>query len=131
MASDLTSSSDSPDDIRAPVQLIEQGGAKLVAPDGVPTAIPQPISELFLLLLNSVRGDQAMTAVRQQRQLTTGRAGKLLGVSIPFLRKLLKKGEIRFHMVGSHYRLEIRRCIGLYAPSGDHLAAARCDGARR
>ena len=68
MASDLTSSS--------------------VAPDGVPTAIPQPISELFLLLLNSVRGDQAMTAVRQQRQLTTGRAAKLLGVSIPFLRKL-------------------------------------------
>jgi excisionase family DNA binding protein len=107
MAADSTGSSDSLDDIRALVQLIEQGDAKLVAPGGLPLAIPRRISELLTVLLKNVPGEPAITSEPQQRQLTTGRAAKLLGVSRPFLRDLLRNGDMRFHMVGTHYRIDI------------------------
>jgi excisionase family DNA binding protein len=42
------------------------------------------------------------------QQLTTQRAANILGVSRPFLVRLVENGDIPFHMVGSHRRIYLR-----------------------
>jgi excisionase family DNA binding protein len=41
----------------------------------------------------------------EQEEFTMIEAGKILGISRQFLVRLLEKGEIPFHMVGTHRRM--------------------------
>lgn len=85
--------------------LIQEGSAKLVGPDGRQVAIPPPVHELFLVILNNLQAGRAVSIVPEHQQLTTQRAANILGVSRVFLVGILESGEIPFHMVGSHRRI--------------------------
>jgi excisionase family DNA binding protein len=89
-------------------QLIQAGNAKLVGSDGRQIAIPQPVHDLLLVILNTLNTGKAISIVPEHRQLTTQRAANILGVSRVFLVGLLKGGEIAFHMVGTHRRIYLR-----------------------
>lgn len=43
--------------------------------------------------------------VAENHELTTQRAANILGVSRPFLVRLLEENKVPFHMVGSHRRV--------------------------
>jgi excisionase family DNA binding protein len=89
-------------------RLVQEGGAKLVAPDGRQIEIPEPVHELLLLILKNLQAGRAISIVLEHHQLTTQRAGDILGVARPFLVPLLENGDIPFHMVGSHRRIYLR-----------------------
>ena len=89
-------------------RLIQRGGAMLVGPDGRQVAIPDPIHDLLLVILKNLQAGKAISIVPEHRQLTTQRAADILGVSRPFLVRLLENCEIPFHMVGSHRRIYLR-----------------------
>lgn len=89
-------------------RLIQAGGAKLVGSDGRQIAIPQPVHDLLLVILNNLQAGKAISIVPEHRQLTTQRAANILGVSRVFLVGILESGEIPFHMVGSHRRIYLR-----------------------
>jgi excisionase family DNA binding protein len=89
-------------------RLVQEGGAKLVAPDGRQIEIPEPVHELLLVILKNLQAGRAISIVPEHHQLTTQRAGDILGVSRPFLVRLLENGDIPFHMVGSHRRIYLR-----------------------
>jgi excisionase family DNA binding protein len=89
-------------------RLIQRREARLVGPDGREIAIPEPVHELLLLILNNLQAGNAISIVPEHRQLTTQRAANILGVSRPFLVRLVEDGEIPFHMVGSHRRIYLR-----------------------
>jgi excisionase family DNA binding protein len=52
-----------------------------------------------------------VTILQNRHELTTVEASKIVGVSRQFLIQLLEKGEIPFHMVGTHRRIYVRDVI--------------------
>lgn len=86
-------------------RIVQHGDAKLVGPDGRQVAIPEPVHDLLLVILKNLQAGKAISIVPEHQQLTTQRAANILGVSRPFLVRLLENGDIPFHMVGSHRRI--------------------------
>jgi len=89
-------------------QLIQAGNAKLVGSDGRQVAIPEPVHDLLLVILNNLQAGKAISIVPEHRQLTTQSAAGILGVSRVFLVGLLENAEMPFHMVGTHRRIYLR-----------------------
>jgi len=89
-------------------RLVQRGNAKLVGPDGIQIAIPEPVHDLLLMILKNLQAGKAVSIVPEHQQLTTQRAANILGVSRPFLVRLLENGDMPFHMVGSHRRIYLR-----------------------
>jgi excisionase family DNA binding protein len=69
-----------------------------------------PVSlEGFLVKVTAgLREGRSVAIVQDDAQLTTVEAARTLGVSRQFLIGQLEKGEIPFHMVGTHRRLYAR-----------------------
>jgi excisionase family DNA binding protein len=112
MASTLTDPISIPEAQEAQIRdlrrLIQQGSAKLVGPDGHQVEIPEPVHDLLLTILKNLQAGKAISIVPEHQQLTTQRAADILGVSRPFLVRLVEDGDIPFHMVGSHRRIYLR-----------------------
>ena len=89
-------------------RLIQEGSAKLVGRDGRQLELPDTVQELLLKILKSLQACKAVSIVAEHQELTTQRAANILGVSRPFLVRLLEEGHIPFHMVGSHRRIYLR-----------------------
>ncbi|SRR5436309_9392322 len=82
--------------------------AKLVGPDGKTTVLPNNIYSFLHRLLAELKAGSSVTILQAKASLTTVEASKLLGMSRQFLIGLLDKGEIPFHMVGTHRRIYAR-----------------------
>lgn len=79
----------------------------LVKMDKRETMITFPFSAIKLLheILTQMAEGNAVTLIPIHAELTTQEAANLLNVSRPFLIKLLEKGKIPFHKVGTHRRI--------------------------
>jgi len=89
-------------------RLVETGVARLVGPDGRHVELPHSVQELLLKILKNLQAGRAVSVLAEHQEVTTQRAANLLGVSRPFLVRLLEEGHIPFHMVGSHRRIYLR-----------------------
>lgn len=63
------------------------------------------IFALFKQVVSSLASGKAISIVPYDALLTTHQSAHILNVSRPYLISLLEKGEIPFHMVGSHRRI--------------------------
>ncbi len=82
--------------------------AKLVGPDGRAEILPNNLYSFLLRLLADLRAGQTVTLLQNRHELSTIEASKVLGMSRQFLVRLLDRGEIPFHMVGTHRRMYAR-----------------------
>lgn len=76
---------------------------------GVQSGQQVPLTEnalnYLLAILDEMAKGNALRVVPVQAELSTYEAAELLGVSRPFLIRLLEKGEIPFRVVGRHRRI--------------------------
>lgn len=89
--------------------------AKLIGPDGTAEILPNNVSSFLYRILADLKAGYSITILQNRAQLTTIEAGKLLGMSRQFFVELLKKGEIPFHMVGTHRRMYVRDVLAYKA----------------
>lgn len=87
---------------------LREAEAKLVGSDGRSEALPNNVYSFLLRLLADLRAGQSVTILQSRHELTTVEAGKILGLSRQFLVQLLEKGEMPFHMAGTHRRIYVR-----------------------
>jgi excisionase family DNA binding protein len=94
---------------------LREAEAKLIGLDGKTEILPNNLYSFLLRLLADLRAGQSVTILQNRHELTTVEAGKILGVSRQFLIQLLEKGEIPFHMAGTHRRIYVRDMIAYKA----------------
>ena len=110
---------------------LRQVEAKLIGPDGKTEILPNNLYSFLLRLLADLREGRAVTILQNKHELTTMEAGKMLGVSRQYLIQLLEKGEIPFHMTGTHRRLYVRDVIAYKAKRDAERHKTLNDLARR
>jgi len=81
--------------------------ARLIAPDGETTEIPESVFHALQLVVQSMARGQTITLMPHDKDLTTQEAANLLRVSRPHLIKLLDQDAIPHHKVGTHRRMRI------------------------
>ncbi len=94
--------------IRELNQMLRLGSPALIGCDGKRMELPGAVFRLLKDIARSMQLGQAMVLVPENQPLTTQRAADLLGVSRPFLIKLIDSGEIRSHKAGSHRRIYLQ-----------------------
>lgn len=90
---------------RALRRLVQNSSAKLVGKAGESVAIPASLRTLLAEIARNMEAGKAVSVVAEHHELTTQRAANILGVSRPFLVRMLEDGKLAFHMVGSHRRV--------------------------
>jgi excisionase family DNA binding protein len=89
-------------------QLLRQGTAKLVGQTGEQVALPESLHHLLTDIVRNMEGGKSLILMPEEQQLTTQRAAELLGMSRPYIIRLLDAGEMPYVMVGKHRRIALR-----------------------
>jgi excisionase family DNA binding protein len=74
---------------------------------GTQQTLPTTAARLLVKILSEIGKGNAVAVVPVKPELTTQEAAELLNVSRPHLIKLLERGQIPFHKVGTHRRLRL------------------------
>ena len=109
---------------------LRQAEARLVGPDGKIEILPNNLYSFLLRLLADLLAGHSITISHNKHELTTSETCKILGVSGRYLVQLLEKGEIPFHMAGTHRRMYVRDIL-TYKARRDSVRRATLDDLAR
>lgn len=70
--------------------------------------IPASAFRFLTTVLEHMAAGRAISIISSDTEITTQRAADILNVSRPYLVKLLEKGELPFHKVGTHRRIHLK-----------------------
>jgi excisionase family DNA binding protein len=79
----------------------------LVRAGGASAPLPPEARDLLRQLLGHLANGDAVTVVPMHAELTAQQAAELLGVSRPFLIRLVDEGKLAYRMVGTHRRVSL------------------------
>jgi excisionase family DNA binding protein len=89
----------------------KRGRARLVGPDGHQTVLPESIHRVILTAARQLGEGNGVSILPVLADLSTTQAAELLGVSRPFVVKLVDSGGLPSHKVGTHRRIYMRDVI--------------------
>jgi excisionase family DNA binding protein len=89
--------------------------AKLAGSDGRLEPLPNNLYSFLLRLLADLRAGNSITILQSRHEITTVEAARVLGLSRQFLIQLLEKGELPYHMAGTHRRMYARDVVAYKA----------------
>jgi excisionase family DNA binding protein len=79
----------------------------IISPDGTRLDLPPSIARGLFVMLSALSEGDAVVVVPMGTDLTTQEAANLLGVSRPYLIRLINQGRIPCEWVGSHRRIRV------------------------
>ena len=91
--------------------VVHRGGAMLVGSDGEQVLLPDSLNELLLYIVEAVKRKQTIFLMPEDEAFTTQAAANFLGVSRPYLLRLLEAQKLPFHRVGTHRRILFKDLI--------------------
>jgi len=94
--------------LRALDRMLRSGQAQLLGPNGEMAALPAPLYGLLQNLVSVLQEGRSLVVMPEEKQLTTQQAGELLGMSRPYIIRLLDAGEMPCILVGRHRRISLR-----------------------
>jgi excisionase family DNA binding protein len=80
----------------------------LIGRDNERIELPEPIYHLLVRVVQALQEGNSIILMPENEPMTTQAAADYLGVSRPFLVKILEGGEIPFHNVGTHRRVLLK-----------------------
>jgi len=89
-------------------RLLREGSPTLVGSKGERATLPRQVYGLLMDIVRNLENGRSLVLLPEDRPLTTQRAAELLGMSRPFLIRLLDGGEMPYHRVGKHRRIALR-----------------------
>jgi excisionase family DNA binding protein len=89
--------------------LQKEGSARLVGRGGEPEMeLPDTVYTLLLQIVGLLEQGKGVSILPVTQELTTQQAAEIIGVSRPFLVKLIETGKIPFHFAGTHRRVYLK-----------------------
>ena len=95
--------------------------ASLVGRNGEKVALPSELRRALSFVLGAFEKRQSVCLIPEDEPFTTQAAANFLGMSRPYLMRLLDAGEIPFHRVGTHRRVLYRDLVAFQ----EHRSAVR------
>jgi excisionase family DNA binding protein len=89
-------------------RILRHGTATLVGSQGEQATLPAPVYNLLKDIVRNLENGRSLVLMPEEQQLTTQRAAELLGMSRPYLIRLLDAGEMPYLLVGKHRRIALR-----------------------
>ena len=102
----------------------------LLGPDGERLALPDSALEALRVIIEAMAHGRSITLVPHDKELTSQEAADMLHVSRPHLIKLLDRGELPCHRVGTHRRIRIEDVLAYRDRRDAEREAALSDLAR-
>jgi len=110
--------------IRELNRLLQIGTPALVAADGERLGLPDAVYRLLKEIVRNMQLGRAIILVPENQELTTQRAADLLGVSRPYLIKLVEAGVLPYHKAGSHRRIYLKDLLAYQKRHDEERKAA-------
>lgn len=86
---------------------LRDGTLCLADANGYQQDIPEALRDLLLRGVHELRRGNSVSLLSFGRLLTTQQAAELLGMSRPYLVRLLERGDLPYEMVGTHRRIDL------------------------
>lgn len=86
---------------------LTRGRIQLIDSHGEAVDLPDELRDLLLRGVHELRRGHRVSLLSFGRLLTTQQAAELLGMSRPYLIRLLERDELPYEMVGTHRRLRL------------------------
>ena len=102
----------------------------LVGPNGS-IKIPRSIYDILAKVITYMAQGKAVSVMPVMQELTTQQAAAILGVSRPFLIKLLDNNQIQFHRTGAHRRIYLKHVLEFQARRDAERSQALTNLAKR
>ena len=99
----------------------------LVGQNGEHVGLPEALNDLLVFVVDAMKREQAICLMPEDAALTTQAAAQFLGMSRPYLLRLLDAGKMPFHRVGTHRRILLRD-LRAYQAQRDRERHSRLDG---
>lgn len=104
-----SSEADQFDELLGHIDVLFEANQKpyLLCPDGERLELPDSALEALRVIIEAMADGRSITLVPHGKDLTSQEAADTLHVSRPHLIKVLDRGELPFHLVGTHRRIRI------------------------